>query len=168
MSKTPARVLSRIRSARSARTIIYTSSTFGRTDGRWAIRIAWTVTTRPRPRRLTENTRVTLADEDAGPAKAWLVGQRDDPRWKPLFTLAYGKRPREELYDLKADPHQVKNVAAEPKYAQIRSDLERRLMDELKRTDDPRLQDDGKFFETPPMAGPVAEEQSTGKKTKTK
>lgn len=30
-------------------------------------------------------------------------------------------------------------------------------MDELRRTGDPRLVDDGKFFETPPMAGPVAE-----------
>ena len=29
-------------------------------------------------------------------------------------------------------------------------------MDELKRTGDPRVVDDGKFFETPPMAGPVA------------
>ena len=30
------------------------------------------------------------------------------------FELAYGKRPREELYDLADDPHQVKNVAADP------------------------------------------------------
>ena len=33
------------------------------------------------------------------------------------YELAYGKRPREELYDLKSDPHQVKNVAADPAYA---------------------------------------------------
>jgi hypothetical protein len=98
---------------------------------------------------------VTLPDDDAGPAKAWLVGKRNDPQWKPLFELAYGKRPREELYDLKADPHQVKNVAADEKYAQVGAELEKRLMDELRRTGDPRLVDDGKFFETPPMAGPV-------------
>ena len=67
------------------------------------------------------------------------------------------KRPREELYDLKSDPHQVKNVAADPKYAQTRAELESRLLDELQRTGDPRLIDDGRFFETPPMAGPVAE-----------
>jgi arylsulfatase A-like enzyme len=110
----------------------------------------------PSVRELTENTRVTLADEDAGPAKAWLVGQRTNPRWRSLFELAYGKRPREELYDLRKDPHEVTNVAAEPKYAKVRADLERRLMDELKRTGDPRLIDDGRFFETPPMAGPLA------------
>ena len=95
----------------------------------------------------------------AGPAKAWLVGRRNDPQWKPLFELAYGKRPREELYDLKADPHQVKNVATDAKYAQTRAQLEKRLMDELRRTGDPRLVDDGKFFETPPMAGPVGDER---------
>ena len=120
----------------------------------------------PTAEELTENTRVTLADEDAGPAKAWLVGRRDDPRWKPLFTLAYGKRPREELYDLKSDPHQVKNVAAEPMYEKVRADLERRLMDELTRTADPRVVDDGKFFETPPLAGPVADEGTPRKGTK--
>jgi arylsulfatase A-like enzyme len=120
----------------------------------------------PTAEELTENTRVTFADEDAGPAKAWLVGRRDDPRWKSLFNLAYAKRPREELYDLRTDPHQMKNVAAEPQYAEARADLERRLMEELKRTGDPRVVDDGKFFETPPMAGPLPAAQRAAKKKK--
>jgi arylsulfatase A-like enzyme len=120
----------------------------------------------PTAEELTENTRVTLADEDAGPAKAWLVGRRDDPQWKSLFNLAYAKRPREELYDLRSDPHQMNNVAAEPKYAQVRADLERRLMEELKRTGDPRVVDDGKFFETPPMAGPLPGPPRAAKKKK--
>jgi arylsulfatase A-like enzyme len=107
---------------------------------------------------ITENTRVTLPDDDAGPAKAWLVGQRDNPKWRPLFELAYGKRPREELYDLKTDPNEVKNVAADPAHARVRAELEARLLGELRRTGDPRLIDGGRFFETPPMAGPVAPE----------
>jgi N-sulfoglucosamine sulfohydrolase len=106
---------------------------------------------------LTEETRVSLPDEDAGPTKAWLVGVRNDPKWKAHFDWVYGKRPREELYDLKTDPHQTKNVAADPAYAKPRAALEKRLMDELRRTGDPRLVDNGKFFETPPMAGPVQE-----------
>jgi N-sulfoglucosamine sulfohydrolase len=65
---------------------------------------------------------------------------------------------------LKADPHEVKNVATDPGYARVRADLERLLLAELKRTGDPRLIDDGKFFETPPMAGPVADEQTPAKK----
>lgn len=109
----------------------------------------------PTVEELTEVTFVTFPDEDAGPTKAWLVTHRDDPQWKPLFELAYGKRPREELYDLKKDPHQVHNVAADPAYAAVLAALEQRLMEELQRTGDPRLIDDGRFFETPPLAGPL-------------
>jgi len=112
----------------------------------------------PTEEELTNETRVTFPDVDAGPTKAWLVGKRNDPKWKSLFNAEYGKRPEVELYDLKTDPHQVRNVANDQAYAQARADLGRRLFDELNRTSDPRLIDDGRFFETPPMAGPVVEE----------
>ena len=113
---------------------------------------------------------MTLPDEDAGPTKAWLVGVRDTPEWKAHFDWVYGKRPKYELYDLAKDPHETKNIADDPAYAAIKSDLETRLIDELTRTGDPRLIDDGKFFETPPMAGPLAdaEEFLKGQKAKGK
>jgi arylsulfatase A-like enzyme len=120
----------------------------------------------PTVEEMTEDTRVTLPDEDAGPAKAWLVSQRNNPRWKPYFDLAYAKRPREELYDLKADPYEVKNVARESRYAEISAELEDRLLGELRRTGDPRLIDDGKFFETPPMAGPITQEKTPARQKK--
>jgi arylsulfatase A-like enzyme len=106
----------------------------------------------------TENTFVTLPDEDAGPTKAWLVDHRDDPQWKKLFDHAYGKRPREELFDLKKDPHQMHNVADDPAYANVVKDLREKLLAELKRTGDPRVENDGVFFENPPLAGPLNEE----------
>ncbi len=106
---------------------------------------------------LTENTRATLPDDDSGPTKAWLVSRRNDPKWRAAYELAYGRRPREELYDLKTDPQQVRNVATDPAFAQVRAELEKRLMGELQRTDDPRVINGGKFFETPPMAGPVSD-----------
>jgi len=108
----------------------------------------------PTVKEMTQTTFVTLPDEDAGPAKAWLVSQRDNDQWKPLFQMAYGKRPREELYDLRHDPHQVKNIATDPAYQSIRAELNERLMRELTDTADPRVIDGGKFFETPPMSGP--------------
>lgn len=111
----------------------------------------------PTQEELTEDTFATLPDEDAGPAKAWMVAARNDPAWRPYFERAYGNRPREELYDIAADPHQVNNVANDPAYATVQAGLERRLMAELRRTGDPRLIDGGRFFETPPMAGPPDE-----------
>ena len=104
---------------------------------------------------LERQTPITLADEDAGPTKAWIVSNRKDPKVKPFFDNAYGKRPREELYDMRKDPDQMKNVASDPDYAETVKKLRTRLMNYLHETNDPRLVDDGKFFETPPMAGPI-------------
>jgi pimeloyl-ACP methyl ester carboxylesterase len=115
----------------------------------------------PTTTELTGNTHVTLGDEAAGPAKAWLVEHRNDPRWKQCFDHAYGKRPREELYDLKKDPHQMHNVAADSAYASVVARLRKQLLDELNRTGDPRLVDGGRFFETPPMAGPAPKRLET-------
>ncbi len=110
----------------------------------------------PTVEELTENTFATLMDDDAGPTKAWLVSARNRPEWKAHFDWVYGLRPREELYDLRTDPHQSNSVAANPRYADTRAELERRLLTELRRTGDPRMVDEGSFFETPPLAGPLA------------
>ena len=109
----------------------------------------------PTERELETETFVTLPDEDAGPAKAWLVRARHTDPWRAHFEWVYGKRPRHELYDLVKDPHETTNVAGDPAYADVLADLEDRLMDELERTGDPRLVDDGRFYETPPMAAPT-------------
>lgn len=97
------------------------------------------------------NTRYTLADEDAGPAKAWLVSQRQSPEWRAMFERSYGKRPYAELYDLRKDPYQMNNLAVAEAYQSIRQSLHQRLMDELTSTGDPRVVDEGRFFETAPM-----------------
>ncbi len=120
----------------------------------------------PTAAQIAANTRVTLPDDDAGPTKAWLVGQRNSPEWKSHFDWVYGKRPKYELYDLKKDPHETKNVAEDSAYSTIRAQLEKQLMDELSRTGDPRLIDDGKFFETPPMSGPLSDESEFWNKDK--
>jgi len=109
----------------------------------------------PTREEITENTSATHPDEDAGPTKAWLIGARNTPQWQAHYQWVYGRRPMYELYDLRKDPHATRNVAEQPSYASIKEELEGRLMEELRRTEDPRLVDDGKFFETPPLAGPV-------------
>jgi len=73
---------------------------------------------------------------------------------KEHFNKVYGKRPQIELYDLRNDPAEMQNLADDPAHQTIRKQLEQRLLAELKRTDDPRLVDNGRFYETPPMAGP--------------
>jgi arylsulfatase A-like enzyme len=111
----------------------------------------------PSAEALEKNTVVAFADMDASPTKAWLVSQYGKPKWQWHYDYACGKRPGEQLFDLRNDPDQTVNVAADPKYAKTRADMEQRLMGELERTGDPRLVEGGKFFETPPMSGALTE-----------
>jgi hypothetical protein len=68
-----------------------------------------------------------------------------------------------ELYDLRSDPHQMTNVAQDPKYQKIRIELEDRLIKELTATGDPRVELEGQFYETPPMSGPLVQQSPANK-----
>jgi len=100
---------------------------------------------------LVEDTRVGFADMDSSPTKAWLVAHREDPQWKWYFENAFGKRPAEELYDVRKDPDQVKNLANDPAYAQTKAELADQLMSRLTAAKDPRVTGDGKTFERSPF-----------------
>lgn len=101
------------------------------------------------------NTFTAYGDLDAGPTKAWMIHHRADPEVEPLFKLGFGKRPQEELYDLRKDPDYMNNVAQHPGYATVCSELSSRLMEVLKEQNDPRIVEDPCCFERPPYAGPV-------------
>jgi hypothetical protein len=82
-----------------------------------------------------------------------MLKYRDDPKVKKLVELAFGKRPAEELYDLRKDPDQLNNVAGQPKYAKEKNKLVAALMTELKATKDPRVLGKGDIFDTYPYYG---------------
>lgn len=115
-----------------------------------------TDTATPPAQALTSNTFVAFADMDASPTKAWLVAHRDEPQWKWHYDFAFGKRPAEELYDLRNDPDQVKNVADEAAYAAVKDKLAADLMKRLTDAGDPRVTGDGKTFDQPPFSDAVA------------
>ncbi len=117
---------------------------------RWPMGDAKNLTAESAPsfEELVHNTRCAFPDMDGSPTKAWLVEHRNDPGMKPYLSLAWGKRPAEELYDLAKDPHQMNNLAEDPKYQETRTMLSEKLMQELRNGDDPRLKDDA--FDRPP------------------
>ncbi len=95
-----------------------------------------------------------LADCDNGPTKVSLVESRDtDGAHRRLYQLSFGKRPAEELYDLKKDPGQLENVAAAPEYEEIRRTLETELMAQLRETGDPRVVGGAERLEAYPYYG---------------
>jgi arylsulfatase A-like enzyme len=108
---------------------------------------------------LAKTTFLTIADDDAGPTKAWFIGARKSPEWAALFDKFYGQRPKFELYDLRADPDEMRNVADDASYAPTLKEMTDRLFTILRETGDPRMVEDGKFFETPPLAGPLPDQE---------
>jgi len=96
---------------------------------------------------LVEDTRAAYPDIDGSPTKAWLVRHRDEPSLRQARSLAWELRPAEELYELRSDPHQLRNLAADPEFAAQKQDLRELLMAELRKNDDPRLED---AFDRPP------------------
>lgn len=77
-----------------------------------------------------------FGDIDDGDTKKLLLENRDDPAYQKLRLWNLDKRAAEELYDLQKDPDQLKNLAKDPGYAQVRQELAVRLMKWRKDTKD--------------------------------
>ncbi len=100
---------------------------------------------------LENDTYAAFPDMDASPAKAWLILHRNDKEWKWHYDYAFAKRPAEELFDLKTDPDQVKNVAGDKGYEATRKQLAAQLTKILTDAGDPRLVEKDCRFEKPPF-----------------
>lgn len=105
----------------------------------------------PSTSELENNTRIAFSDMDAGPTKAWLIEHRNDKQWKWHFDYAFGKRPAEELYDVRTDPDQIKNLASDPAHAETRKRLAEELTKRLTEFRDPRLVEPDCRFEKSPF-----------------
>jgi uncharacterized sulfatase len=96
---------------------------------------------------IDQKTELAFADIDASPTKTWLIRHRLDEGLGPVLSHGWEKRPGEELYDLRKDPHQIHNLASVPEYAGTLETLRSQLMAELEAGQDPRLSD---AFDRPP------------------
>jgi hypothetical protein len=85
-----------------------------------------------------------------------IVARRErDESYARCYDLCFSKRPAEELYDLRADPHQVNNVASLDEYSEERERLRGVLMRELEATQDPRVLGGAEAFDTYPYFGGI-------------
>jgi N-sulfoglucosamine sulfohydrolase len=89
---------------------------------------------------------------DGGPTKTQiLTAHRKDPTDR-LWALCFGKRPKEELYDLKKDPDCLHNLIGRPEHVAVKGQLETLLEKELRAQGDPRMEGKGAVFEAYPYA----------------
>lgn len=89
-------------------------------------------------------------DIDNSPTKQLLMRTKQEP----YFSLNMGKRPAEELYELRTDPGQVRNRAADPQLAAIKKQLAARVDQWMRDTNDPRAQGPTSFWDDAPYSGP--------------
>ena len=99
-----------------------------------------------------ENPKYDFADEpwptgkgafsfniDPSPSKQFLRLHRNDKSTKRFADLAFLRHPSEELYDLRTDPDQLQNVAADVGYVATKQRLRQQLDTELTKSQDPRI-----------------------------
>lgn len=94
-----------------------------------------------------------FGDVDTTLVKDFLLAHQHDPAYAKHIELIFGKRPAEELYDLRKDPHQLTNVASQPEYADALKQHRARVDDWMKQTHDPRVDPAYDGFDTFPYYG---------------
>ena len=104
-----------------------------------------------------------FGDCDAGPTKQYVLDHRDEPEMRKYFQLCFEKRPAEELYDLKKDPHEINNVAEAPEYLSARKACREQLDKWTKDTADPRATKDDDHWDRYPYFGGTAAAPKKGK-----
>jgi arylsulfatase A-like enzyme len=88
---------------------------------------------RTRTHKYIRNFETAFAVEVPGDIAQGSVFRSDPARYQG------STHPDVELYDLGADPHEQRNLAADPTYAEVRRELDARLWGWMEETDDPLL-----------------------------
>ena len=91
---------------------------------------------------------------DGGATKTVILQSRREGTEKRHWLLAFGKRPAEELYDVKLDPDCLNNLANDPKYKTQKQKLQAQMERELKAQGDPRMFGKGDIFDKYEYANP--------------
>jgi len=94
------------------------------------------------------NPETGYLDTDSSPTKTEVLKSRLVPEQKHFWDFCFGKRPADELYDLRKDPDCVSNLAAKVTFDTLKA----QLFEELKAQGDPRMEGNGHIFDEYPTA----------------
>lgn len=88
---------------------------------------------------------------DGGATKTYILNQRRNGTTKKYWSLSFGKRPNEELYDTVNDPDCVNNLVENPKYQNIKQKLREEMENKLLAEGDLRMIGYGHIYESYPQ-----------------
>jgi hypothetical protein len=91
---------------------------------------------------------------DGGPTKTTILQLRRTGKQAEFWDRCFGKRPAEELYDVKLDPDCVNNLASNPKHRAKKNLLAAQLVAELTIQQDPRILGESSYFDEVVYANP--------------
>ncbi|NQU54421.1 MAG: sulfatase [Bacteroidetes bacterium] len=80
-----------------------------------------------------------FTDIDGAPTKSYIIENMNDEKVKPFFDLAHGKRPEFEFFNIKDDPFCLNNLIGNADFAEIEKKMKTVLLEELKKSEDPRI-----------------------------
>lgn len=101
-------------------------------------------------------------DIDSSPSKTCVLKFQAVPdSSRRFFELAAGKRPREELYDVRKDPYQLNNLAYDDGYREVKQELWTRLHRWMVDTEDPRAEGEDNRWDTY-MWNPIPKTANSG------
>jgi uncharacterized sulfatase len=84
------------------------------------------------------SNRTTHGDVDGAPIRDFMLDPATRAKFPRQYEQCFGLRPTEELYDLRSDPDQVRNLALESH--PVTATLRQRLEAYLRKTGDPRIE----------------------------
>ena len=89
---------------------------------------------------------------DGSPAKTAILNQRRNGTYH-FWNLNFGKRQKEELFDLKQDIDCINNLAKSERHSELKEELKEKLFAELRKQDDPRMFGKGDVFDNYTYSG---------------
>ena len=89
------------------------------------------------------NPETNYRNVDDSPTKRHLIRGYDK-----FYRMSFGKRMPEELYRIQTDPDCVENVANDPEFWKVKSELRARMIEMLRQEGDPRTLGNEEIFET--------------------
>ena len=93
------------------------------------------------------NPETGYLNTDGSPTKSLILNQRRNQGMRYYWDINFGKRPDEELYDIKNDPFCMQNLALNEKFNELKTNLQQELARKLEEEDDPRIIDNGDIFD---------------------
>ena len=98
------------------------------------------------------NPETGYLNTDGSPTKTECLQARSEPETQRYWAWSFGKRPAEELYDLRQDPDCLDSLADRPERQQGKAALKEQLLAELRTQGDPRVFGNGHVFDDYPYA----------------